>query len=121
MSRYMPRQIRTDRQQVDELLAAARVPVFLLDERQVVRPGQMGTVAEIESHAGRLGLPVRKIDLNAHFRCGGSELYMKWETRLLGLEPGGPDAWAGDPAFDVRVADSPHEPEHFLRTRLDKG
>jgi uncharacterized protein len=121
MSRYTPRQMRTDRRQVDELLAAARVPVFLLDEHQVVRPGEMGTVDEIEAHARGLGLPVHKVDLNAHFRCGGSELYMQWVTRLLGLEPGGPDAWVGDPAFEVRVADSPHELEHFLLTRIDNG
>jgi uncharacterized protein len=121
MSRYTPRQVRTDRQQIEELIAAARVPVFLLDEHQVVRPGEMGTVTEIEAQARQQGLPVHKIDLNAHFRCGGSELYLKWVTRLLGLEPGGPDTWAGDPAFEVRVADSPHELEHFLRTRLDKG
>ena len=121
MNRYTPRQLRTEQRQIDELIAAARVPVFLLDEHQVVRPGEMGTVSEIEAHARQLGLPVRKIDLNAHFRCGGSDLYMKWVTRLLGLEPGGPDTWAGDLAFEVRVADSPHELEHFLRTRLDKG
>jgi hypothetical protein len=121
MSRYTPRQLRTDRRQVDELIAAARVPVFLLDEHQVVRPGEMGTVREIEAHATALGLAVQKIDLNAHFRCGGSEAYMEWVTRLLGLESGGPLHWVGDPAFTVQVADSPHELEHVLRTKLDKG
>ncbi|HEY2313638.1 MAG TPA: DUF2075 domain-containing protein [Streptosporangiaceae bacterium] len=121
MSRYTPRRLRTDRRQVDELIAAARVPVFLLDEHQVVRPGEMGTVREIEAHATALGLAVQKIDLNAHFRCGGSEAYMEWVTRLLGLESGGPLHWVGDPAFTVQVADSPHELEHVLRTKLDKG
>jgi hypothetical protein len=121
MSRYTPRQMRTDQRQIDELIAAARVPVFLLDEHQVVRPGEMGTVSEIEAHARQRNLPVCKIDLNAQFRCGGSDLYMRWVRRLLGLEPDGPDLWAGDPAFEVRVADSPQELEHFLRTRLDKG
>ena len=84
MSRYTPRQLRTDRRQVDELIAAARVPVFLLDEHQVVRPGELGSVSEIEAHAKSLGLAVQKIDLNAHFRCGGSEAYMEWVIRLLG-------------------------------------
>jgi hypothetical protein len=121
MSRYTPRQLRTDRRQVDELISAARVPVFLLDEHQVVRPGEMGTVGEIEAHAESLGLAVQKIDLNAHFRCGGSEAYMEWVTRLLGLAPGGPLQWVGDPAFTAQVADSPNELEHVLRTKLDKG
>jgi hypothetical protein len=121
MSRYTPRQLRTDRRQIDELIAAARVPVFLLDEHQVVRPGELGTVGEIEAHARSLNLAVHKIDLNAHFRCGGSEAYMEWVTRLLGLTSGGPLKWVGDPAFTVRVADSSHELEHVLRTKLDKG
>ena len=37
-NRYTPARNRTGRLQVDELLDAARVPVFLLDEHQVVRP-----------------------------------------------------------------------------------
>ncbi len=121
MSRYTPRQLRTGRRQLDELICAARVPVFLLDQHQVVRPGELGTVSEIEAHARSLGLAVEKIDLNAYFRCGGSEAYLEWVSRLLGLTPGGPLPWVGDPAFTVRVADSPDELEQALRVQLGKG
>ncbi len=121
MSRYTPRQLRTGRRQLDELICAARVPVFLLDQHQVVRPGELGTVSEIEAHARSLGLAVEKIDLNAYFRCGGSEAYLEWVTRLLGLIPGGPLPWVGDPAFTVRVAGSPDELEQALRVQLGKG
>ena len=44
---------RNNRPQVDELMSAALVPVFLLDEYQVVRPGEIGTVSAIEDHAAR--------------------------------------------------------------------
>jgi hypothetical protein len=121
MSRYTPARLRTDRRQIDELLAAARVPVFLLDEHQVVRPGELGTVEDIEAHAKQLNLDVQRIDLNANFRCGGSEVYMDWVTKLLGLTPGGPIPWAGDPAFAVQVADSAHELEYLMRNKLEKG
>jgi uncharacterized protein len=121
MSRYTARELRTNRRQIDELMSAARVPVFLLDEHQVVRPGELGTVSEVEEHARSLGLAVEKIDLNAHFRCGGSEEYLEWVTRLLGLAPGGPLKWAGDPAFEVQVADSTYELEHALRLHLNNG
>lgn len=50
-NRWTSARLRTNRPQVDELIAAARVPVFLLDEHQVVRPGEMGTVGEVEAHA----------------------------------------------------------------------
>jgi hypothetical protein len=73
VDRYTPAAFRTERPQIDELISAARVPVFLLDEHQVVRPGERGTVADIELYAATLGLPLHRIDLDAQFRCGGSE------------------------------------------------
>jgi hypothetical protein len=120
-SRWTSARHRSDRPQVDELIAAARVPVFLLDEHQVVRPGEMGTVADIETHAKNAGLAVQKISLDAQFRCGGSEEYVRWVVQLLGLAPGGPLSWPGDPAFSVEVADSPHQMEHLLRAKLEAG
>jgi hypothetical protein len=120
-SRFTSARFRTGRRQVDELIAAARVPVFLLDEHQVVRPGEMGTVAEIEAHAREAGLRVEKVSLDTQFRCGGSEEYVRWVLRLLGLEPGGPLTWPGDPAFSVQVADSPAQLEAALRQKLGEG
>lgn len=120
-SRWTRAEHRTGKPQVEELLAAARVPVFLLDEFQVVRPGEQGTVEDIEKHAANHGIGVVKIDLDAQFRCGGSEEYVLWVKRLLGLEPGGPIGWIGDPHFDVDVVDSPYEMEAYLATKLEGG
>jgi hypothetical protein len=121
VDRYTRAEFRTERPQIDELIAAARVPVFLLDEHQVVKPGELGTVVDIERYAAVLGLPVHRIDLDGQFRCGGSEEYVGWVLRLLGLTDGGPVAWEGDPAFSVQVADSPEELETVLRSRLADG
>jgi hypothetical protein len=120
-NRWTSARLRTNRPQVDELIAAARVPVFLLDEHQVVRPGEMGTVGEVEARAKKAGLTVHKVPLDAYFRCGGSEDYLRWVVRLLGLVPGGPIEWIGDPAFNVQVSETPQEMEHLLRTKLDAG
>jgi hypothetical protein len=116
--RFTPARSRNGRPQVDELIAAARVPVFLLDENQVVRPGELGTARDIAEHAGRLGLQVQHVSLDSCFRCGGSRAYLEWVDRLLGLEPGGPLNWCHDPAFQVRVAESPEEMEAALRAQL---
>ncbi len=121
VSRWTRAEHRTGRPQVDELLAAARVPVFLLDEFQVVRPGEQGTVDEIEKYAGAAGIEVEKIDLDAQFRCGGSEAFVTWTKRLLGLEAGGPTEWIGDPHFDVTVATDAYELEHHLASKLGDG
>ncbi|WP_424535101.1 DNA/RNA helicase domain-containing protein [Sphaerisporangium viridialbum] len=120
-NRYTPANLRSDRRQVDELIDAARVPVFLLDEHQVVRPGEMGTVAEIRTHAAARGLRVHAISLDEQFRCGGSRAYEEWVLRLLGLDGGSPVPWAGDDHFTVASAKTPQELELALRAKLDAG
>lgn len=119
--RWTRAQYRTGRPQVEELLTAARVPVFLLDEHQVVRPGEMGTIEDIEAHARKLGVDVHTVRLGEQFRCGGSKEYENWVLRLLGLAEGGPVPWDGDPHFEVRVADTPTEMELRLAEELRHG
>jgi DUF2075 family protein len=102
---------RSDRRQVDELLDAARVPVFLLDDHQVVRPGETGRRDLIVAAARESGLDVETVDLRGQFRSGGSRGYEEWVLRLLGLAPGGPVAWDGDERFAVEVVDGPAELE----------
>ncbi|MBG0821153.1 DUF2075 domain-containing protein [Planomonospora sp. ID91781] len=116
-NRFTPAAKRTGRTQLDELMAAARVPVFLLDEHQVVRPGELGTVHAIEQYARSRGYRVNRISLDEQFRCGGSRKYEQWVLRLLGLEEGGPVPWDGDDDFEVRLAHSPEELEAALRAR----
>ncbi|MEU7833677.1 DUF2075 domain-containing protein [Nonomuraea sp. NPDC049129] len=114
-NRFTPAARRTGRSQLDELLSVARVPVFLLDQHQVVRPGELGTVASIERYARAKGYDVRFVSLDEQFRCGGSRKYEQWVLRLLGLADGGPMEWDGDEDFQVRLADSPQELEAFLQ------
>ncbi|MFH8607990.1 DUF2075 domain-containing protein [Streptomyces sp. NPDC018029] len=113
-NRYTPAARRTGKQQIDELIDVAKVPVFLLDEHQVVRPGEMGTVEDIRAAAARRGLNCPVIRLESQFRCGGSDAYLRWVVRLLGLEPGGPVAWDPDDRMQLLLADSPEEMESFL-------
>ncbi|KYH45364.1 ATP-binding protein [Branchiibius sp. NY16-3462-2] len=120
-NRWTKAQFRTGRPQLDELFSAARVPVFLLDEFQVVRPGEQGTVEDIEKYAAERGIQVQHISLEDQFRCGGSAAYVAWVERLLELTPGGPRAWKGDERFDVDVVDSPQELEHVMQAHRDAG
>ncbi|MFC8345157.1 DNA/RNA helicase domain-containing protein [Streptomyces sp. NPDC057280] len=120
-NRYTRAAQRTGKPQIDELIDVARVPVFLLDEHQVVRPGEMGTVAEIKAAAARKGVACHVIPLESQFRCGGSDAYLRWVVRLLGLEPGGPVTWDPDDRMRLLVAESPQEMESFLEARRTEG
>ncbi|MEU4692307.1 DUF2075 domain-containing protein [Actinoplanes sp. NPDC023714] len=109
------------RAQIEELLAAARVPVFLLDEHQVVKPGELGNVEVITAFAKRLNLEVETVSLHDQFRCGGSEGYEQWVLDLLGLSGERPSTWEGDGRFDLRIADSPEDLEAFLSKKQAAG
>ncbi|WP_448630969.1 DNA/RNA helicase domain-containing protein [Cellulomonas soli] len=122
VNRYTRKEVRAvARPQVDELFDAARVPVFLLDQFQVVRPGEMGSVAEIEAHAAARGLQVCQINLQAQFRSGGSDAYLDWVLRLLGLRDGGPVEWRDEPTFTVEVAESPEAMTARLEAQISQG
>ncbi|MDT0266985.1 DUF2075 domain-containing protein [Streptomyces sp. DSM 44915] len=109
------------RTQVEELIDAARVPVFLLDEHQVVRPGETGNVEDIDRTAHARGCLVRHVNLNNQFRCGGSRAYEAWVLRLLGLAPGGPVPWRDEEGFELLLANSPQELESHLRRQHEAG
>ena len=125
VQRYTPKALREKaRAQVDELLDAARVPVFLLDQNQVVRPGEMGTPDDIRVAAEAKGLEVCQIDLTDQFRSGGSLAYIEWVERLLGLRDAaaGPQPWDGvDENFKVDIVDSPEELASRLQVYRNAG
>jgi hypothetical protein len=120
-NRYTKARLRTGRPQVAELIDAARVPVFLLDQHQVVRPGEMGTVEQIEQAAKARGLTCTVVGLDSQFRCGGSDAYLRWVTHLLGLEGDGPNPWEPDGKVRLLTVDTPQELEAFLTTRKAEG
>ncbi|MFJ7421058.1 DNA/RNA helicase domain-containing protein [Streptomyces uncialis] len=121
VNRYTKAELRTGRPQVAELMDAARVPVFLLDQHQVVRPGEMGTVEQIEEAAAAKELKCTVVRLDSQFRCGGSDAYLGWVTALLGLEGDGPIPWEPDGKVGLLTVESPRELEEFLVARRAEG
>lgn len=123
VNRYTTAQYRTGRPQLDELMSAARVPVFLLDQNQVVRPGEMGEISSIKAYAEAQGLHVYEVPLEEQYRCGGSAAYLRWVESLLGLVEDEDEAapWAGDERFELRIANSPLEMEQFLLGKESDG
>lgn len=100
-----PKAKRSTKSQIDEILDACRVTVFLLDENQSVRPGEVGTSALVRETAKSRGIPVKEYDLAAQFRCGGSREYVDWVDSLLGFSDGSASAW-GD-RYALRLVDTP--------------
>ncbi|OQO95074.1 ATP-binding protein [Saccharomonospora piscinae] len=121
VNRFTRRDVRERAgRQIDELIDVAWVPVFLLDENQTVRPGEMGSLAEISAAAEAKGCDVDIVHLNGQFRCGGSAAFDTWVARLLGLDALPPTPWSTlsrDDDFTVGNAASPTALESWLLAR----
>lgn len=110
--------------QIAELIKAARVPVFLLDENQRVRADDVGSVAEISRVAVELGCRVEVINLRGQFRYGGCDAFDGWVDRLLGIVDEPPVAWSeldSTSGFQVHVGDGPRAMESWMRDQKSEG
>lgn len=122
-NRFTKADLRSDKLQIDELISVARVPVFLLDDNQVVRHGELGSTKDITRFAESQGYEVSVIELKDQFRCGGSAAYIEWVEQILGLTAGDPAeaALPEDEQFEVLVVESPAEMERLLRQKEAAG
>ncbi|MFI6131910.1 DNA/RNA helicase domain-containing protein [Micromonospora sp. NPDC051141] len=111
---------RGRKSQVRELIEVAKVPVFLLDDDQVVRPNEVGSVDVIRGAAERLDFEVDFVHLGAQFRCGGSPRFERWVRHLLGLAGERPYRWIEDGSFRLALAASPDQMEMLLRNVHDQ-
>ena len=120
-TRFTPKHKISGIPQVDELVQVARVPVFLLDEHQVVRPEEIGTVAAIRQAAVRNRAEVIQVDLNGQFRCAGSAGYIAWVDALLCLDGRQPQPWPPSDPFDLSVVDTPEALQAWVNAHAHAG
>jgi uncharacterized protein len=88
--------------QVKELISAARLTVFFIDEDQRVTIRDIGTKAEIKKWADLLGADIIELELASQFRCNGSDGYLSWIDHALQIRPtANPDLDGIDYQFEV--------------------
>jgi DUF2075 family protein len=121
VSRYTPRDARSGLPQIDELFRAAKTIVLFIDDMQVVRPGEVGSSALIRDAAMRLGIPLVELELEAQFRCNGSDAYVQWVENTLELRRTPHILWDAADAFEFDIVDSPQELEAMIRERASVG
>ena len=120
-NRFTKKELRSDLPQIEELIQAAKVSVFFIDDLQVVRPGEVGSSELITQTASRLGAPVFEHELEAQFRCGGSEAFVGWVENTLELRRNQYTMWDPSEEFDFDVVDSPQELEMLIRGKEAEG
>ena len=120
-SRFTPKGKRSEISQIDELLRVARLCVFLIDDAQVVRPNEIGSVEYIKRAAEDQEIPVEEYELEAQFRCGGSDGFLNWVDNTLEVRRTANVIWEGAEGFEFKIFDSPQALESGIREKASKG
>lgn len=102
--------------QVKEIINAAKISVFFIDEDQVVTTKDIGSIKEIKMWANQLGSIVHfndSLKLKSQFRCNGSDGYIAFLDNLLQIRETA--NYTFDLDYDVRVFSDPNEMRDELR------
>ena len=105
--------------QVKEIINAAKISVFFVDEDQIVTMKDIGTINEIKKQAELMGSKVhigRSLELTSQFRCNGSDGYMAFLDDALQIRSTA-NARYFDGDYDIQIFDNPYEMRELLRTK----
>lgn len=120
-SRFTPKINRSNYSQIDELFSASKVSVFFIDDDQIVRPNEIGSVEYIKQSAGAKGHKVFEYELEAQFRCNGSEAFVNWINNTLGIKRTANVIWDQHEEFDFKILQSPQLLENAIRQKVREG
>jgi DUF2075 family protein len=102
--------------QVKEVIDSAKCTILFVDDDQMVTLNDIGHSTELERWATSLGAHVTRLELASQFRCNGSDGYLAWLDRTLGIRDTANADFDPD-AFDFRVVDSPTELHALIAER----
>lgn len=115
--RFMKQDSWSGLPQIEELIQIARVSAFFIDDRQIVRPGEVGSATLIRETAAKLGANLIEYELDAQFRCNGSDGFVNWIDNTLGIRRTANVLWGKQDPYDFRIIDTVEELEHLIRAK----
>jgi uncharacterized protein len=116
--RFTPAAKKSTEPQIKELLRATKVAVFFIDDRQGVRPNEIGSTNYIQAHANELNCEISEFELEVQFRCSGSAGFVNWISNTLGTERTANQLWTGAESFDFRIFPTPESMESAIRAKV---
>ncbi len=119
-NRFTPKVKQSKLSQIHELLKASRTSVFFIDDNQIVRPGEIGSTGYIKTEAEKLHCDVCEFELEAQFRCAGSDAFVSWVNNTLGIQRTPHVMWNQADAFDFKIMPTPQALEEAIRKRLEE-
>ncbi len=120
-SRFTRREHRSNLPQIEEILKASKVSVFFIDDDQIVRPNEIGSVDYIKTTSEKFKSKVYEYELEAQFRCAGSDGFVNWINNTLGIKRTASILWDRSEKFDFEIMNSPQELEDSIRKKVSHG
>lgn len=103
--------------QVKELINAAKMAVFFIDEDQKVTLKDIGDKEEIRRWAKKHAAIVTELKLESQFRCNGSDGYLAWLDYALGIAKASANDTLDTGDYDFRVLDDPAQLHALIRQK----
>jgi len=120
-SRFTPRENKSEIPQIEELINVSKVLVLFIDDDQVVRPDEIGSVEFIKAYAEKSDCQVFEYELEAQFRCNGSDGFVNWVNNTLGIKKTANIIWTQKEEFDFKIMSSPEELEASILEKINQG
>jgi len=120
-SRFTKKHLRSNKSQIQEIIDVSKVSVFFIDDKQVVRPNEIGSSEYIKKNAEQNNCKVFEYELDIQFRCAGSDAFVNWINNTLGIERTANVIWEEKEEFDFKIIDSPEELENEIREKVAQG
>jgi DNA replication protein DnaC len=120
-NRFTKKDKRSNKTQLEELFDASKVAVFFIDDRQVVRPDEIGSSVLIKEFAQSRGIRLYECDLTAQFRCNGSDAFINWVNHTLQIDVTANPFWEASNPYEFKVFNSPIELENAIHAKVKEG
>lgn len=93
--------------QIKEIIHAAKLSVFFIDESQRVTTSDIGSDNEIRKYADEQNAEIIEMKLESQFRCNGSDGYLAWLDHILDIRDTANTEFDFD--YDFQIFDDPNE------------
>ena len=118
---YTKKDKRSNKTQLEELFDASKVAIFFIDDRQIVRPDEIGSSVLIRDFAVSRGIRLYECDLTAQFRCNGSDAFINWVNHTLQIDVTANPFWEASNPFEFKIFESPLELEKAIHSKVKEG
>jgi len=116
-----PMQMKLDKSLIQLIIEKTHLSVFFSDDNQMIRPKDIGTYEHIKQVANNMKCEVFEYELDAQFRCAGSDGYINWLNDVLSIKrTANASGWENMDEMKFEIFDSPQEMfDKLKRLQLD--